>query len=164
MKYNEFNNYYFDLDRTVWDTIDKYGNPIWARQMIQPYTLLDQDTIIDDCYSICKLQSGIRQYLQLLTDNNKKISFISRGGNLKIKYLSQPSIIILKKFKILSFFNIHNILLHKLEDKHKNIKDISKDTIFFDDSEEELTKMSTIYPKIKCVNRIKDFNSWETLL
>ncbi len=31
--------YLFDLDNTLWDTFDKNGNPIWAKQLVPPYQI-----------------------------------------------------------------------------------------------------------------------------
>ena len=54
--------YLFDLDLTLWDTFDKHGNPIWAKQLIPPYHI-NGDLLTDDVFATCKLRKGIKEYL-----------------------------------------------------------------------------------------------------
>lgn len=161
--FDNYNYYYFDLDRNIFDTFDKYNNPIWARQMIPPYKKIDDYTIEDDCLSRCVLQQGVIEYFQLLKKYNKKISYISRGGNLNISKKIQPSNLILNLFKLNEYINHSKILLHKLDKKSEYIKNTNKFTIFFDDSIEEIAEMSKVHPKITCINR-SSFKSWIELL
>lgn len=156
---NKF-NIYFDLDGTIWNTYNKFGQPIWARQMIAPYNLIDNFTIQDDCLSICKLDTDIIDFLKKISLH--KISYISRGGNLHVLNEEQPSVKLLKLFNIYEFFSDSKILLHKNQIKYEHIK-INADKVFFiDDSNEELEKMKTAHPSIICINR-NSFTSWKNL-
>ena len=47
----DYDIFIFDLDRTVFDTYTKKGEPIWAKQMIQPLKRFDEDLVVDDCES-----------------------------------------------------------------------------------------------------------------
>ena len=76
----DYDIFMFDLDRTVFDTYTKKGEPIWAKQLIKPLNRFDEDLIVDDCESECHLQPGIRSVLEYLKLNNKKVGFISRAG------------------------------------------------------------------------------------
>lgn len=162
IKYSEYSTFYFDLDRTVWNTVDKYNNPIWARQMIQPYVKIDDDTIMDDCLSVCKLEPHIREYLTDLNNNKKKINYISRGGLLHVRNNQQPANILLHMFSLSFIFN-ERLLLHKLDIKHRFITHRTSDVIFFDDSIEEIELMQTNCPKIKCIHKTADLK-WKDLM
>lgn len=104
MKIPDYKYFYFDLDRNIWDTTDKYGNPIWARQLIFPVIENNCNEYMDDCLSVIKLQDGIEDYLEFLRDRNVNIGFISRGANLNIAYKNQPSFFMLEKFNIFKIF------------------------------------------------------------
>lgn len=153
-------SFYFDLDRTIWNTYNKFGQPIWARQMIAPYTLIDKYTIQDDCLSICKLDVDISDFFKKITSN--KISYISRGGNLNIKYEEQPSVKLLKLFNVYEFFNDNKILIHKNQVKHEHLIINADKIIFIDDSDEELEKMKIAHPSIVCIKR-ESFVNWKDL-
>lgn len=154
-------SFYFDLDRTIWNTYDKFGQPIWARQMIAPYTIIDKYTIQDDCLSICKLDPDIIDFFTSIKLH--KISYISRGGNLNVLYDNQPSVKLLKLFNIHHVFSKNKILIHKNQIKHEHIVlDDSQKTIFVDDSIDELEKMKHAYPSIICINR-QSFTHWKDI-
>jgi hypothetical protein len=160
MKITDHKYFYFDLDRNIWDTIDKFGNPIWARQLIFPITEIKYNEFIDDCLSTIKLQDGIVEYLNFLNKKNMKIGFISRGANLNLPYKHQPSFLMLEKFNILQYFNADNFLLHKSENKHLAIN--IKKFVFFDDSPEEISLMMEHKDQSHCILR-SDFSSWRDL-
>jgi predicted phosphatase len=63
LKINKKDIIVFDLDKTIWDCEDKYTNSIWAKQIIFPIIPIDDNTIIDDCGSICRLQDGFKEFL-----------------------------------------------------------------------------------------------------
>lgn len=160
---NDFNVFIFDLDRTIWDTTSKDENKIWAKQMLQPYSLND-DTITDDVFSVCKLHHGIKQFLQLLSDNDKKIGFISRGAVFSTPYEQQPSVMLLKKFGIYDLFNYKKILIYKTGDKAEHLQEIInevKSCVFFDDMDRDLKSASTINGVV-AIDR-NSFNNWSTL-
>ena len=160
MKIPDYKYFYFDLDRNIWDTTDKYGNPIWARQLIFPVIENNCNEYMDDCLSRIKLQDGIEDYLDFLRNKNVNIGFISRGANLNIAYKNQPSFLILEKFNIIKYFNAEHILLHKNEKKHLSINRTR--FVYFDDSQEEISLMSEHKEESHCILR-SDFKSWRDL-
>ncbi len=160
MKIDDFEYFYFDLDRNIWDVVDKYGNKIWARQLIFPLQQESKNTYVDDCLSKVTLQDGVIEFMSFLKSRNKNIGFISRGGNLNISKEEQPSIKTLIKFDLLKYFNAEQILIHKNEVKHSAIK--RENFIFFDDSEDEIFLMK--HNKINCLCILRNsFDSWRDL-
>jgi hypothetical protein len=160
MKIPYYKYFYFDLDRNIWDTTDKYGNPIWARQLIFPVMKNNCNEYMDDCLSVITLQDGIEHYLEFLRDSNVNIGFISRGANLNIANKNQPSFLMLEKFNILKYFNAEHILLHKNEKKHLSIS--RNKFVYFDDSTEEISSMIDHKEESCCILR-SDFKSWRDL-
>ena len=158
-----YDTFIFDLDRTVWDTYSKNGELIWAKQMITPYSIFS-DRIVDDCFSVCKLQCGIVSVLKELNSMKKNVGFLSRGGICGLEYSLQPSISLLKKFDIYHFFNYKKTLLYKTDIKIDNLKQIIEENgrcVFFDDTDKDLDEARTIFG-VKVVDR-KGFDSWETI-
>ncbi len=154
----------FDLDRTVFDTYTKKGEPIWAKQMIQPfkrYDLFLENPIIDDCESQCELQPGIRSVLEYLNSNGNKVGFISRGGVFNLEYEKQPSIILLKMFGIYDYFSFKKLMLYKTDIKANHLSEIGK-CVFFDDMDKDLDAARKI-SDVVVVDR-KEFNQWSDLL
>lgn len=133
--------YLFDLDLTIWDCHNKYGNPIWAKQMVYPLQQ-DGNTITDDVYSKCVLRKGVKEYLQKLSSDGHVIGFVSAGSHLSLPYESQPSIKLLKEFDIYKYFNNVKILAYKTFDKSQIVKDILEPVVFFDDSSDVLNSIS----------------------
>lgn len=161
MKIDDFDYFYFDLDRNIWDTIDKYGNKIWARQLIFPLQQESENTFIDDCLSKIVLQDGVVEFLSFLYSRNKNIGFISRGGNLNTSMEEQPSIKTLILFDLLKYFKAEKILIHKNQIKHSALT--REKFIFFDDSEEEISLMKHHKKESSCILR-SSFDSWRDLL
>jgi FMN phosphatase YigB (HAD superfamily) len=162
-----YDTFIFDLDRTVWDTNSKTGEPIWAKQMLLPYTIEGEwsDTIIDDVFSTCSLHAGIRPVLEKLQALGKNIGFLSRGGIYEVEYEKQPSVLLLKRFGIYEFFNYKKILLYKTDLKLYNIKEIADvcgEYVFFDDNEKDLTEAASI-GGVKAIDR-NSFDCWESIL
>jgi len=160
MKIPDYKYFYFDLDRNIWDATDKYGNPIWARQLIFPVTESNINQYVDDCLSTIELQYGIEQYLDFLRNSNVNIGFISRGANLNIAYKNQPSFLMLEKFNILKYFNAEHVLLHKNDKKHLSIN--RRRFVYFDDSQEEISLMKEHKEESHCILR-SDFIFWRDL-
>jgi predicted phosphatase len=133
----------FDLDRTIWDTYDARGNPIWAKQMIAPYKTVDENKIVDDVGSYCILRQGFREYMNFLYANNKKISFLSVGALYGTRYESQPSVRLLKLFSIYEKFNDTKLLLYKVQEKKKHLQNLAP-CVFFDDSPKHLQAVANI--------------------
>ena len=157
LKYDIF---MFDLDRTVFDTYTKNGEPIWAKQMIQPLKKSDKDLIVDDCESECHLQPGIRSILNYLNSNNKKVGFISRGGILNTDYNKQPSVLLLKMFDIYDYFSYKKLLFYKNETKANHLHKIGE-CVFFDDMDKDLIAARKING-VKVIDR-KKFKYWEDI-
>ena len=158
---DEYDVFMFDLDRTVFDTYTKKGEPIWAKQMIQPFTHFNEGRVSDDCESICYLQPGIDVVLNYLKSNDKQIGFISRGGVLDVEYENQPSILLLKMFGIYEYFSFKKIMLYKTDVKAIHLSEIGK-CVFFDDMDKDLNEAKKI-DGIKTFDR-KGFDYWEDLL
>lgn len=160
-----YNTFIFDLDRTVWDTNSKTGEPIWAKQMLRPYAFDGEDTIIDDVFSTCSLHNGVRAALEHLHTLGKDIGFLSRGGIYEVEYEKQPSVLLLKKFGIYDFFNYEKVLLYKADLKLYNLKEIAQacgEYVFFDDNGKDLAEANSI-EGVKAVDR-NSFTCWESIL
>ena len=160
-----YNTFIFDLDRTVWDTPSKTGEPIWAKQMLRPYAFDGEDTIIDDVFSTCSLHNGIRPVLKHLHTLGKNIGFLSRGGIYEVEYEKQPSVLLLKKFGIYDFFNYEKVLLYKTDLKLYNLKEIAQacgEYVFFDDNAKDLSEANSI-DGVKAIDR-NSFTCWESIL
>ena len=157
----EYDIFMFDLDRTVFDTYTKKGEPIWAKQMIQPFKKFDEDLVVDDCESQCELQPDIHLVLKYLNSNNKKVGFISRGGVFNLEYEKQPSILLLKMFGIYDYFSFKKLMLYKTDVKANHLSEIGK-CVFFDDMDKDLDAARKI-SDVVVVDR-KEFNQWSDLL
>jgi hypothetical protein len=151
----------FDLDRTVFDTYTKMGEPIWAKQMIPPLVNVNADTIRDDCFSLCTLQSGIRSVLEQLQIQDKNIGFISRGGIFDLEYKKQPSVLLLQKFGIYNQFSHKHILLYKDDNKADQLS-VMGSCVFFDDMDRDLDSARKLNGVEVCDR--KEFETWKDLL
>lgn len=152
---------YFDLDKTLWDTYDKYGNEIWAKQMIFPFRLVNKNTIEDDVFSKCILRNNAKEFLKYLKKNKYKFSFISNARYFNLPDSLQPSILLLKKFGIFDFFSKPNFLIYKSK-KKKNFLKLNKKKryILFDDNKEILSSFKKI-DNIKTINSL-NISNWNT--
>ena len=157
----EYDVFMFDLDRTVFDTFTKKGEPIWAKQMIQPFNQKFEDMVVDDCESQCELQPGISSVLNYLHSNGNKVGFISRGGVFNLEYEKQPSIVLLKMFGIYDYFSFKKLMLYKTDVKANFLSEIGE-CVFFDDMDKDLNAAKEI-PNIVVIDR-KEFNQWDDLL
>ena len=126
----------FDLDRTVWDTYDSLGRPIWAKQMLRPF-IRKGNTITDDVGSVCILRKNIQQYMTYLQDKGHEIGFVSVGAAWGLKEEDQPSINLLKEFGLYDFFGSRKHLEYKTTCKKQFLENIMK-CIFYDDDEKHL--------------------------
>lgn len=140
MKININNNtiIVFDLDKTIWDCKDKHDNSIWAKQLIPPYTKINKNTIIDDCFSVCQIQDGFIEFIEKIKEN--KIVFLSNGRILNASDEEQPSIKILKIFDIYKYFGEESVLMYKTFEKEKYFNS-NKEYLFFDDDDRHLTNV-----------------------
>lgn len=152
---------YFDLDKTLWDTHDKHGNEIWAKQMIHPFKLIDKNTIEDDVFSRCILRKNVREFLKFLKKNKYKFSFISNARYFNLPDTLQPSLLLLKRFGIFNFFSKPNFLIYKNKKKKNFLKlNKKKNYILFDDNKEILSSFKKI-DNMKPINSI-NINDWKT--
>jgi len=162
---NLSNTFIFDLDRTIWDTYSKYNNPIWAKQMLPPYEFRSGLEVVDDCFSVCRLHSGVAEFLKLLNESNKSVGFLSRGALYNEVYTRQPSIKLLELFGIYDLFNYKKILFYKSNDKGAILREIVEekgDCVFIDDMKKDIDSANMV-PGVNVINRYS-FNSWEEFL
>ena len=155
----KFDTYIFDLDRTVWDTYDITDRSIWAKQLIPPYTLVDDNKIVDDVGSYCVLKNGIREFIISLNNKNKKLGFLSIGALYDAPEKYQPSLNLLKLFELYQFFNYEKVLAYKTESKKEYLDEL-KPCVFFDDDEKHLKMASSIKDVLEIDSKqIADWNN-----
>jgi len=157
----DYDIFMFDLDRTVFDTYTKKGEPIWAKQMIKPLFQIGKNAVEDDCESVCYLQGGVRSILKYLYSNGKKVGFISRGGVYDVEYDKQPSVLLLRKFGVYEYFNYAKFMFYKTEVKAGHLSQFGK-CVFFDDMDKDLEEARKI-GGVKIIDR-NEFNHWDDLL
>jgi HAD superfamily phosphatase (TIGR01681 family) len=153
--------YLFDLDITLWDTYDKYGNQIWAKQMIRPFTL-NGDVITDDVFSTCTLRKGVREYLFYLHSEGHELGFISVGAAKHIAYEKQPSYFLMHNFNIYKYFKNTKVLKHKFYNKVETIEKLKGKIVFYDDSSKNLEAVKHL-DNVIAVNSF-DIHDWSTLI
>ena len=155
-----------DLDKTIWDTYDKYGNSIWAKQLVAPIKKKNSNVLIDDVFSTCTLRKGVRKFLNYVYDHSSfSVSFITNGMYFNLPKKYQPSLISLKLFGIGHFFNSKNFLLYKTASKAKILSEMHGLKVLFDDNEKIINECSSIKNTIVVdsndidwVNQIKNIN------
>ena len=158
--HDKYDVFIFDLDRTLWDTKDRYDQDIWAKQLIPPFKL-NHDVLIDDVFSYCKLRPGVIKYLTFLTSKEKQIGFLSNGKLWGTMYADQPSVQTMIHLGIYHFFNFKRELLYKTSPKFDRLKN-SENCVFFDDNDQVLAEVS----KLKNVKTIdsKLIEDWSDLI
>lgn len=155
--------YLFDLDITLWDTQDKYGNQIWAKQMMRPFDYRGtNDVIVDDVFSTCVLRKGVREYLSHLHSEGHEIGFISVGAAKHIAYEKQPSYFLLHHFEIYKYFGDTKVLEYKTYDKVETIGKLKGKIVFYDDSPKNLEAVKHL-DNVIAVNSF-DIRDWSTLI
>jgi predicted phosphatase len=155
------NTIIFDLDRTIWDCYCKYGNPIWAKQLIPPFKIESPDKIVDDVGSSCNLQPGFKEAFIRLYASGHNLGFVSRGGILGAKDESQPSVVFLKMFGVYNLFGKHRHMLYKTDDKGVILQQIVNDLgpiVFIDDMEIDIESAQKV-KNVEVVNRFS-FDDW----
>ena len=130
---SKFEHVVFDLDRTVWDTYDRFNTLIWAKQLVFPLSFNDAGHVVDDVGSVCILRPGITNFLSELFESGKLISFLSVGGIKARQPGFQPSLILLQMFDIGKYFEGDRLLLYKTCPKVGALS-CTKSTIMFDDN------------------------------
>ena len=149
------------MDITLWDTYDKYGNQIWAKQMLRPFTL-DNNVITDDVFSTCTLRKGVREYLEHLHSEGNQLGFISVGAAKHTSYQKQPSYFLLHHFNIYKYFSDIKVLEHKNYNKVETIEKIQSKVVFYDDSLKNLESVKHLNNVI-AVNSL-NIKDWSTLI
>jgi predicted phosphatase len=144
----------FDLDKTIWDCTDKYGNSIWAKQLIPPYTFIDDNTIIDDCFSVCKLQKGFKEFIEKIEN---KIVFLSNGLLFDSNETNQPSINVLKMFDLYKYFDKDSLLTYKTF-KKEDYFNCNNEYLFFDDDDNHLINVKK-HKNVLIIDR-KSMGEW----
>jgi len=158
-----FNHIVFDLDRTIWDTYDKYQNLIWAKQLIQPFQLINDDIITDDVGNRCVLRFGVRELLRALHNEKKRISFLSVGRIQNFPDYYQPSLHVLDLFKISEYFGKDSVLEYKTEKKSKHFPldaDLNS-CVFLDDCDIHLADIAQL--GVKCVLNTSKISNYKNL-
>lgn len=136
-------NFVLDLDLTIWDTFDRHGNPIWAKQLIAPY-FNDSHVVIDDVGSRCVLRKGVKTFCNHVTKNKHELSFLSAGALHGVEKKNQPSIKLLKIFGLWECFNGCKILSYKTLNKAEALGQLSGKIIFFDDNPEVIESVGML--------------------
>lgn len=149
----------FDLDRTVWDTYDVTGRPIWAKQLIEPLRVEDE-RIVDDVGSYCVLKKGIKEFITFLADQNKRLGYLSIGALYGISDEQQPSLKILQLFGLYDMFNYKKILVYKTEPKSNYLKEMGA-CVFFDDDEKHLMAAASLESVVGIDS--KEITDWSML-
>ena len=151
----------FDLDLTVWECFNKDGEKIWAKQLLPPFNL-KKGVIYDDVFSKCILKKGIFEYIKWLSKKGNIICYCSIGAYKSLPLSYQPSIILLKKFKLYDFFNGPSILEYKSYNKIKFLEKIKEKSIFYDDNDKILNDASSL--KHIDVFDAKKIHNWSSLI
>jgi len=152
----------FDLDLTLWETFDKHGNPIWAKQLIFPLSPCKNDQVFDDVGSKCVLKKGVRQFLSHLFSQQLQIGFISAGRHWDLEDYNQPSLKLLQIFGVLDFFNGPKILVYKNHKKSQFLNNIYEEITFYDDDQKVIEDLKVLN-NIKVIDA-KEINDWTALI
>jgi predicted phosphatase len=159
----------FDLDLTIWETKNKNGLSIWAKQMIPPLQFDGKDAVQDDVYSICKLKRNFRDYINSLNQSGHKVGFISNSMYFGLPIEIQPVTLLMKEFDLDRYFNYVRILLYKTKSKIPSLIKIAnqatsdnESVIFFDDNEDILNDARLIKGlKVIDSKSISDWNDFK---
>ena len=153
--------YLFDLDLTIWDTFDKHGNPIWAKQLIPPYHI-NGDILTDDLFATCKLRKGVREYLIHLRKEDHQLGFISVGAYFGMAPAKQPSVRAMELFGIFRYFNGAHVLEYKTYNKAQYISTLDDRIVFYDDSPKNFEAVKDL-TNVICVDSL-NINDWSQLI
>ena len=123
----------FDLDKTIWDCSDVYGNSIWAKQLLPPFSI-NGLVITDDVGSTCRLRNGVHRYMSSLVSSRSLIGYCSVGRVLHLPDQYQPSILLLDMFGLNLFASRLCFLGYKTDSKVNHLANIG-DCIFYDDDQ-----------------------------
>lgn len=124
-------NHIFDLDRTIWDCYDKHGNPIWAKQLLPPFSL-QGERVTDDVGSTCSLRPGVKSYISNLLDSGHDIGYCSVGCVYNLPNEYQPSVLLLNLFELDKFNSSLCFLGYKTDSKVDHLLSC-RNCVFYDD-------------------------------
>lgn len=129
-----------DLDLTIWESRDRYGNMIWAKQLVPPFTRSNDDELTDDVGSTCTLKTGVRKFLEQCSEKALRLTYITNGAYFGLPDEYQPCELVLKALDIRQHFGRENQIFYKSVEKWKHLEpermkmtDIS--VYFFDDND-----------------------------
>lgn len=149
----------FDLDLTIWETFDKRGAPIWAKQLIFPLQKIAEDIVMDDVGSTCSLKKGVREYFAQLKLNNLTIGYISAGRHWNFDDEHQPSLHLLELFEISHFFNGIKVLSYKTVKKSEFLRYHNQKIIFYDDDDKVIEDVAQLeHVHIQDAKKIDDWS------
>lgn len=148
----------FDLDLTIWETHDKHGNHIWAKQLIFPFMIKNNFMVTDDVGSQCRLKPGIIEFLNFLQSSGANIGYISAGRHGDLPDDFQPSLHLLELFRLKQYFNGIKILSYKDKRKSQFLSNINEQITFYDDDDRVIEDIKII-PGIKIVDA-KKISDW----
>lgn len=155
----KYNVFWFDLDETIWRTLDKHAYQIWAKQMIEPFVLdINEEFISDDVRNENFLFEGVKEVWQELRKNNKVINVVSCGA--KYESFDQPSEKLLKMHKLVPD---RLFLAYKTFRKVDLLKEENEPFVLFDDNIKQLQEVSTL-SNAYCFNIHSFDNGWKDLL
>ena len=150
----------FDLDNTVFTTRDKYGNHIWAKQLIEPFSLHcdgDMEFITDDVGSVCSLLPEVKTVIHSLSKAGKRIGYISNGKAMALHDDQQPSKIILQLFQLSHCFNECQILQYKTSSKAELIRSLygQQKCLVIDDDDRHIGELVNMGIQVIDIKSIK---------
>lgn len=151
--------YIFDLDKTLWNCYNASGEEVWAKQLSPPFVFKSDNVLCDASGSCVKLHNGFREYIKRLAElaDMPSIGFLSVGALQDIPLEEQPSVAILQKFELYSYFNAERILVFKTEKKDKYLKDMGY-CVFIDDDDKHLADARKL-SNVTVIDR-KSFKDW----
>ena len=158
----------FDLDLTIWETKNKYGLSIWAKQIIPPLQSYGKDAVQDDVYSICKLRSNFRDFINSLNQSGYKVGFISNSKYFGLPIEIQPVSLLIKEFNLDRYFNYERILLYKSESKIPSLINIvnkassNNEIVFFFDDNEDILKEVRFIEGLRVIDS-KSISDWNDI-
>jgi len=151
----------FDLDLTIWETFDKRGAPIWAKQLIFPLQKIADDVVMDDVGSTCSLKKGVREYFAQLKLNNLTIGFVSAGRHWNFDDDHQPSLHLLELFGLAHFFNGVKVLSYKTVKKSEVLRGHNQKIIFYDDDDKVIEDLGQL-PHVHILDA-KKIDDWSKI-
>jgi len=158
MKLSEYDTIIFDLDFTIWDGC-RPG--FWAKLLQPPYTR-SFDRIYGSNDEYVDLHHSFESIISELSRQGKNLGFASLGALPKVPYEEQPSIILLKMFKIYDYFQFNRILVYRDFSKTRHITPLGK-TLYIDDAPEQLKEAKEFHSDIFTLDR-KSFVNWRDIV